>query len=241
LLSVPPELELLQPAGDGPAADFLARRGSGLFAAGFAVADLAALRDRLRHCGASFQEHGGQVFLAPEAIGVPGLRAVISADTGGVPTGLLRCLYEVTLLVEDAAAMLDRVAALFDLDGDHFVPIRSQQYGYQGALALFDRGRLDRIEVITPTDAAKTMGRFFAKRGAALYMCYAEADDLVPIQERLREHAPSDWTGSPEDGSQNNLFIHPSALGGMMMGISRTTFAWSWSGHPERVRQEAVP
>jgi hypothetical protein len=35
------------------------------------------------------------------------------------------------------------------------------------------------------------------------------------------------------------LFIHPAALGGMMSGISRTTVARTWSGHPERVEAAA--
>jgi hypothetical protein len=33
----------------------------------------------------------------------------------------------------------------------------------------------------------------------------------------------------------NTLFLHPSALGGPMLGLSRPTQAWQWSGHPERV------
>jgi hypothetical protein len=48
------------------------------------------------------------------------------------------------------------------------------------------------------------------------------------------EHAPDNWTG-PRDGTADNLFIHPKALGGMMLGVSRATHAWTWSGHPERV------
>jgi hypothetical protein len=29
------------------------------------------------------------------------------------------------------------------------------------------------------------------------------------------------------------MFIHPTALHGVLMGISRTNWAWTWSGHPE--------
>ena len=30
-----------------------------------------------------------------------------------------------------------------------------------------------------------------------------------------------------------NLFIHPQALFGMLMGVSKTMYGWAWSGHPE--------
>jgi hypothetical protein len=33
----------------------------------------------------------------------------------------------------------------------------------------------------------------------------------------------------------DQLWLHPPSLGGMMLGISRPTMAWRWSGHPERV------
>ena len=33
----------------------------------------------------------------------------------------------------------------------------------------------------------------------------------------------------------DNLFLHPGALHGVMLGISRSSFAWTWSGCPERV------
>jgi hypothetical protein len=229
------EIELLEPDGEGQAADFLARTRGGLFAAGFAAADLTRLRDHLHQRGVSVAEEGGQVFLGPEDVRVPGLRTVLSAERHRPATGLVRQLYETTLLVTDFAAGAAAIAQTFHLNPSHFVPIRSAEYGYEGMLTLFHPERLDRIEIITPSAAHKTMGRFFAARGPSLYMCFAEADDLTPIRARLLEHAENDWTG-PRDGTAlDSLFIHPKALGGMMLGVSRTTVGWTWSGHPERV------
>jgi len=233
------EVELLEPDGSGVAAEFLSRTKGGLFASGFATADIAQLRAHLRQRGVSVAEEGGQLFLSPQQLGLPGLQAVISTDYELAAAGLVRHLYEVTLLVEDFSSVVRESAATFALDPAHFVPIRSEEYGYEGVLTLFHPDRLDRIEVITPHDPAKTMGRFFAKRGPAFYMCYCEADDLTAIRSRLREHAPGAWTG-PDDGAPpDNIFIHPAALGGIMLGVSRTTFAWTWSGHPERVAPSA--
>lgn len=229
------EVELLEPDGAGVAADFLSRTKGGLFAAGFATAEVGKLRAHLQSRGVSIVEEGGQLFLSPEELRLPGLRAVISAEANLRSTGLVHHLYEATLLVDDFAGVVRDTAATFGLEPSHFVPIGSPEYGYEGVLTLFHPDRLDRIEIVTPNDPAKTMGRFFAGRGPCLYMCYAEADDLLPIRARLLEHAPNDWTGPRDATVLDNLFIHPKMLGGMMLGLSRTSFAWTWSGHPQRV------
>ncbi len=231
-------VELLEPDGTGPVAEHLATAGPGLFAAGVATFDLEGLQHRLFERRVDFAEADGQLFLSPAATGATGLRCVVSPlrDTPAAP-GLVSHLYEVTNLVPDWEAAARRYAELFDLAPERFSPITSEEYGYRGTLTMFDpRDRLDRIEVITPFDLAKTMGRFLTKRGPCLYMCFAEAPDLALVRDRLAEHAPRDWTGSSHASVPDTLFIHPQALGGLMMGVSRTTVGWTWSGHPERVR-----
>lgn len=230
-------IELLEPDGAGPVADHLASAGPGLFAAGFATADLDALRHRLVARRADFAEADGQLFLAPRATGDSGLRCVLSAlrDVPAAP-GAITHLYEVTNLVADWEAAAATYTDLFALAPERFCPIASPEYGYRGTLTMFDpRDRLDRIEVITPHDLANTMGRFMSKRGSSLYMCFAEAPDLALIRTKLEAHAPQDWTGSTHAAVPDTLFIHPKALGGMMLGVSRTSVGWTWSGHAERV------
>lgn len=229
------EVELLEPAGDGEVADFLAQTGGGLFAAGIAVADPAALRARLAAHGVTPVAEGAQLLLAPEALGVRGLRLVVSPYVERARVGRARFLYEVTHLCDDPPHAVKRLADLFALEPRNFVPIRSPEFGYEGTLTLFHPDRLDRLEIIHPFDATKTMGRFFSKRGPALYMAYAEADDTGALRAACLAHAPKDWTG-PRDGvAPDNLFLHPRALGGMLLGVSRTRYAWTWSGRPERV------
>jgi hypothetical protein len=113
------------------------------------------------------------------------------------------------------------------------VPIRSERFGYDGELTLFRPDALHRIETIHPYDGNKTMGRFFGRFGPALYMCYGETARLPELRARLEATAPDGWTGSRTD--DDVLFVHPKTLGGVMLGVSRTSYAWSWSGHPERV------
>jgi hypothetical protein len=229
------ELEVLAPDGAGPVSEHLASTGGGLFAAGLAAPDLPALKQHLEHDGVALVAHGGQLFVEPGALGIPGLRVVLSSQAARVRVGLLSHLYEATLLVGDADVQADAIAKRFGLDRQVFEPIRSETFGYAGWLTLFHPDRLDRIETITPEDAKKTMGRFFAKRGPCLYMCYGESDATAKIRERALEHVPGDWTGPQEEPVPDNLFLHPRALGGVMLGVSRPTHAWSWSGHPERV------
>lgn len=230
------EIELLAPDGAGPATEFLSATGGGLFAAGIGVADPQALRARLAARDVVAAHEGDQLLLSPEALGIAGLRIVISPLADRRPVGRARFLYEVTHLCDDPQRAVRRFAELFDLDSAHFVPIRSDPFGYEGTLTIFHPDRLDRLEIIRPFDAAKTMGRFHVRRGDCLYMAYAESDDPAAIRAQCVASAPHDWTGPRDAAVPDNLFLHPRALGGMMLGVSRTSFAWTWSGHPDWVR-----
>ena len=229
------EVELLEADGAGP----VRQARPGLFAAGFASPDVLALGDRLRSLGVEVESEGDQLFVAADALASPGLRVVLSPAADRSRQGLISRLYEVTNLVLDPKQCCDRFAKLFGLDRAGFVPIRSETYGYDGTLTLFEPGELDRVEVIHPYDPDKTMGRFLAKRGPCLYMSYGESDCSDEIRERARAHAPGDWTGPNDDRPVDGLFLHPNALGGLMLGVSRLTYAWTWSGSPERVEPAA--
>jgi len=222
-------MEVLEPDGDGPLGDAVARRGAHLFAAGVATPDVAAAVERVREKGVEAVVEGGQAFLHPAVTGAAGVPLVVSEAVDRPAVGLVDLLYEVTDLRDNAAAAASRYADLFSLDESRYVPISSDQYGYRGILTLFDHSRLDRLEVITPYDLDKTMGRFFTRFGESLYMCYAESGQTGEILERAQ------GMEAPHTGDAGGLFLHPVALGGVMLGVSRRTAAWRWSGHPERV------
>jgi hypothetical protein len=147
-----------------------------------------------------------------------GMRVVIS-PAGPRPagtqrmTGLVRHLYEVTNTIgSDWTAAAERYPRLFGLDPARFSPIHRDRFGYTGTLTLFDPpGRLDRIEISQVTDPKSLMGRWAAKRG-----------DFIP-------------RGGDPLTERDGLWIHPSALSGLLLGISRATGAWEWSGRPELV------
>jgi hypothetical protein len=223
-------VDLLEPDGAGPVQDAVARRGGHLYAAGVACTDLRDVIVALQ------QRHVEHLALGTNAEGEVwvdaghGLRMVIDNDVPLEAVGPIDELYEVTNLVDDAEEASLAFADLFALHPSVFHPIESSHYGYAGTLTLFDPDRLHRIEVIHPHDGEKTMGRYYAKHGESLYMCFAETGELGTITETLRDQ------GAPHTAVEDHTtFIHPQALGGVMLGLSRRTYAWTWSGHPERV------
>jgi hypothetical protein len=230
------ELELLEADGVGAVAQHQSRVRSAVFAAGFAVPDVAAAAAALDARGVHHVVEGGQLHLTGDWLGVPALRVVLTRDERRAPAGLLARLYEVTHLMRGHERAARRLAEVFDLDPTGFVPIRSPEFGYEGTLAMLAPERLDRIECVTPFDTARPMGRFFGRQGPSLYMFYAEARDAAAARARVLEHAPDAYTGPREGREPDNFWVHPRALGGALLGVSRETFAWTWSGHPERVR-----
>jgi len=225
------QFELCEPTGDGPARDFLDRWSEGLLSAGFSMPDLSALCQRLSERNVMWRDEGEQVHI--EASQTPGLRVVLTQDVERERVGPLQWLYEVTNVIDDHKAAADFYADIFGLDKSRFSPIKSEDYGYKGQLTLFDPpDRLDRIELSQITDPERAMGRFAGKRGQSIYMCYVETDDVAGVIERLERndarHARRKDAHNPE-----GLFIHPSALHGVLMGVSRTNLAWNWSGRPE--------
>ena len=225
------EFELLEPAGEGLVASHLERWDEGILAVGFSAADLSALGSRLSQRGVSYSEEDGRLWVASDQ--TPGMNVVLSPDEERSPVGLIKWLYEVTNIVDDHERAAAFYADAFGLDSTRFSPIHSDRYGYTGQLLLFNPPQqLDRIELTQITEPSLAMGRFAASRGQSIYMGYVETDDVAAVQRRLDERGAR-YAGRSDDPNPEGLFIHPTALHGMLMGVSRTNLAWSWSGRPE--------
>jgi catechol 2,3-dioxygenase-like lactoylglutathione lyase family enzyme len=230
-------VELLEPDGTGPVARAVSQWGGQLFAAGAATPELASVLRRLGdRLGREPPVEGGQAWLDAADTGGHGLRLVVTeAPPSTAPAvGLAGELYEVTNLVHDVASAVSGYASLLGLEVAERQPIVSAQYGYEGTLLFLAEGRLDRLEVITPTDDQKTLGRFFRRRGESLYMAFMESDRLEEVLGRASERRVG-ATPVEGRGRLDTVFLHPDALGGVMLGLSRPGLAWAWSGHPERV------
>ena len=231
------DIEFLEPDGAGPVAEALSRRGRAhVFAAGASASDPDAVAKTAKAAGAKVEADGARHLVTLQIEGAP-IRFVISPEEERAPAGRLDFLYEATVLAADQAGAVAKIRDAFGLDEKVFTTITSEIFGYTGVLTLFRAGQLHRFEVITPIERDKTMGRYHAREGACFYMGFAEAPDLIDIEKRI---APGGLTidrpeGRRDDQSPDQIWIHPPTLGGVMLGVSRPTMAWMWSGHPERV------
>ncbi len=229
------EFDLLEPAGDGPIATHLERWGEGILGVGFSTTDLSTLGRRLSERGITHSEENGRLFIASDQ--TPGMNIVLSPHEERSPVGLVKWLYEVTNLVDDHQQAAAFYTDMFGLDASKFSPIESEQYGYTGQLTLFNPPQqLDRIELSQITEPSRAMGRFHARRGQSIYMGYVETDDVAAVQSAL-EARGARYAGRTDDPNPEGLFIHPSALHGMLLGVSRANLAWTWSGRPELAKR----
>ncbi len=232
-------IEILEPDGAGAVQDFVSKWETGLFGAGFSVDDPGAAAHHLAKCGVGFEHCAGQLYLDDAA--TFGMRTVISQHRERAPVGAIKWTYEVTNVVGDWQAASARYARIFGLDAAKFSPIESKDFGYTGTLTLFDPpARLDRIEISQITDANLAMGRFHKRRGDSLYMFFVETDDVGALEKRLQERGSRFAAHRRDAAGLAELFIHPSAFLGVLVGVSRTEHAWLWSGDPQRARRAAT-
>ncbi len=234
-------VELLEPDGAGIVADAVGGRGAHMFAAGVSCNDVDLVKSSLSSRYSNIIQEGGQLFVDGSDIGIEGLRVVVSQHEERQPVGEIDFFYEATLLAGNSEEETAKFADVFSLDALEFVAIDSPGFGYSGTLTLFRKNLLHRFEVITPLEVTNTMGRFFAKTGPCLYMAYAETSNLLDIERRVKERGEAVTVDRPKDRSEDlpadGLWLHPKSLGGMMLGLSRPTKAWQWSGHPEWVEE----
>jgi hypothetical protein len=232
------ELELCAPRGPGPIAGHLARWGEGLYAAGYASSRLDALAAHLETLDAPFVRDGSQLQIPGTT--TAGMPMVISPLKVRPRAGPVSFLYEATnALDSDWRAASDLYTRLFQLAPAKFSTIESSRFAYAGTLTLFDPPhRLDRIELSqTFADRPGAMRRFVERRGGdSLYMCYVEAHDFRGLKQRLAAGgATLIPRGQNLASERDGLWVHPKSLHGVLLGVSRTSLAWGWSGRPELV------
>jgi hypothetical protein len=81
------------------------------------------------------------------------------------------------------------------------------------------------------------MRRFVERRGGdSLYMCYLETHDFEGLKAHmLAAGATLTPRGDDIASERDNMWVHPKNLHGMLLGVSRTGFAWDWSGRKDLI------
>ncbi|AJY49988.1 VOC family protein [Halomonas sp. KO116] len=230
-------VELVKPYGDGPAMKRLHRSGEGLLFGGVAVANLDLFAEQLKQNSIDYSKADGRIYISGEQLyGLPLTVSESSEPASGQENALTAFLYELTVVLKTKwTKVADGYSDYFGLNANRRVGISFPRFGYEGSLLMFDDEHLDRIELSEAHDPAYPMGRFSSKHGDGLYMCYVETSDLADIISRLERHGARYVRRTDTPVERDGLWLHPSVLNGVLIGVSRKTLAWQWSGKPDRV------
>jgi hypothetical protein len=214
-------VELLAPTGDGPVGRALAHRGDHLHGVVLSSSGSTA--------PPGLRLSGGATYLPPEQSGIAGLASLAKHSSPTRRQGLVDDWYEVTALCRDAVGAAGAFAQRWDIDPDRFLPITSERWRYDGVLAMLRNAALDRIEFSTPRgDEDTTMFRFLRRHGDAGYMAFAESSRLGEVSETLDSRGIPHIADRDADGL-HTVFVPPTVLGGVLLGLSRRGQAWAWS------------
>jgi len=81
------------------------------------------------------------------------------------------------------------------------------------------------LELLEATDADSPVGRFIATRGEGIHHICLQVDDLSATISRLTTAGIRMIDAEPRKGAEDRLvaFVHPSALGGVLLELSQST------------------
>lgn len=219
------EIEVLEPVGVGAVADFIGRRGPGLFAVGFASTDPKEFRAHLETQGMAFDEQGSQLFLTSDkGVDLPSLNLVVTPAKEREPAGLLQRLCGATLLhrfVEPGAALLRILGGRSSRRSE----VRQAIPGFTGTVIRLGQGLTSHFAILAPWGNDTPIGQFFLRHGPGLHAAAALSEKLAAIRERIASlgHAAP---ARPADG----LLLMPSQLlGGARLAVfARAAGCSSW-------------
>jgi hypothetical protein len=209
------EIEVLEPKGVGAVADFIGRRGPGLFAVGFASADPKEFRAHLETQGVFVEEHEGQLLLTSDkGADLPGLNLVVTPAKEPERAGLLQRLCSATLLhraVEPEGALLRILGAR----SSQLSKVSQAIPGFTGTVIRLGEGLTSHLAIVAPRGNATPIGRFFCRHGPGIYLASATSEKLAAIRERLASlgHA------APTQAADDLLLIPSRLLGGARLAV----------------------
>lgn len=213
------QLELYEPKGPGPVADFVTGGKRGLFAGGVALADPAAVAARIESAGIKVTQQEDRFVVYPEDLRGTGM--ILSPIVERERVGLMDRIWQITYTVPDLEESIAFYSHLLGIEEKLTNRYTSKIWGYHGAITWFDAHKgagLDSLEYLEPFDHEKAAGRFLDKTDGigGIYMASVHSDDLPLIKERVMSTGGG-WQKSPNPVSTG--FIHPRRTSGLLLGV----------------------
>jgi hypothetical protein len=213
------QLELYEPKGPGPVADFVAGGKRGLFAGGFALADPGAVAARIEQAGIKVTQQGDRFVVYPEDL--RGTGVILSPIAERERVGLMDKIWQITYTVPDLDESVAFYSDLLGVEEKLTNRYTSSVWAYHAAVTWFDArkgARLDSLEYLDPFEHDKAAGRFLARTDGigGIYMASVHTDDLPLIRERVMSTGGG-WEASPNAVSTG--FIHPRRTFGLLLAV----------------------
>ena len=209
------EIEVLEPKGVGAVANFIGRRGPGLFAVGFASADLKEFSAHLETQRVYFHERNRQIFLTSDkGVDLPGLNLVVTAAEKRAPAGLLERLCGATLLHRAVEPGGETLLRILGVRSSRRSKVRQAIPGFTGTAIRLGEGT-SHLAILAPWGNATPIGQFFYRYGSGIYLASAMSEKLAEIRERLG----SDADAAPTRPADASLLIPSRLLGGARLAV----------------------
>ena len=121
---------------------------------------------------------------------------------------MLGDVIELSIVVKDLDAAIDRYAKLFDTKvhkrGE------SKEFGFKNAILPLGNGH---IEFLQPTDPDKAVGKFLAKNGEGVYLVGFECQDVPGATAHLKAQ------GARVSGRNDIAWVHPADAHGVFVEL----------------------
>ena len=124
---------------------------------------------------------------------------------------MLGDVIEVSVVVRDLEAAIDRYTRLFGLTVHHRGT--SEEFGFKNAVLPLGAGH---IELLQPTDPNKAVGRFLAKHGEGVYLVGFETTDIPEAVQRLRRAG-----ARVDDRGKDIAWVHPADAHGVFVELRK--------------------
>ncbi|HAK52872.1 MAG TPA: hypothetical protein DCM54_13355, partial [Gammaproteobacteria bacterium] len=158
------QLELFEPLGDGPVAEFIEEGKRGLFAGGFALDDPGHLAGKIADAGIPVTQQGDRYMVFPKDL--RGTGVILSPMQENEKAGMNDRIWQITYTVPNLEEGVEFYGELFGLQDALTSYYTSQVWGYRGAITWFHSQKgagLDSLEFLDPYEHDKAAGRFLAK------------------------------------------------------------------------------